>query len=93
MNRVMVLKGGSPAIHKLGNLSREDDEYIRVLEENENEYIGHFEEGFGFVGVRFNKLHCRKLTKEEIEKLNSKVFIVNGKVWGKVTLDKEGNYI
>jgi len=31
MNKIMVLKGGSPAIHKLGNISRERDDYEKLL--------------------------------------------------------------
>lgn len=31
MNKIMVLKGGSPAIHKLGNISRERDDYEKSL--------------------------------------------------------------
>jgi hypothetical protein len=93
MSKVMVLKGGSPAIHQLGNIGREDDEYIHVYAETENEYIGQFEEGFGFVDVRFNKTDCRKLKESEINSLNEKVFFVSGTMYGKLNLDKDGNYI
>jgi len=31
MNKIMVLKGGGHAIHKLGNISRERDDYEKSL--------------------------------------------------------------
>ena len=31
MNKIMVLKGESPAIHKLGNINRERDDYEKSL--------------------------------------------------------------
>lgn len=67
LNKYMVLLGGRPAIHKLGNIGREDNDYIRVFEEDEECYIGNFAEGFGFIDVKFKKEDCRSLTKEEVE--------------------------
>lgn len=93
MSKVMVLKGGSLAIHQLGNIGREDDEYIHVYAETEDNYIGQFEEGFGFIDVKFNKNDCRNLTQVEIDDLNTKWFAVNDTIYGRVRLDNEGNYI
>jgi hypothetical protein len=91
MNKIMVLKGGCPAIHKLGNIGRKQDEYIRVYAETEDEYIGVFEEGFGFADVRFNKEDCRALTKDEVEWLNKQFYAINNVVCGKVKVDNDGN--
>lgn len=93
MTRVMVLKGGAPALHKLGNISRTDDEFIDVKEETETEYIGNFSEGFGYIDVRFDKKDCRPITKEEVDSLNKKVFTINNKVYGRICVDDEGNYL
>lgn len=91
MNKIMVLKGGSPAIHKLGNIGRPDDEKIRVFEEDEEHYIGEFEEGFGFINVKFKKSDCRPLTKEERDKLNGSWYTINGNPLYKIYVDEEGN--
>lgn len=91
MNKIMVLKGGSPAIHKLGNIGRPDDEKIRVFEEDEGHYIGEFEEGFGFINVKFKKSDCRPLTKEERDKLNGSWYTINGNPLYKIYVDEDGN--
>lgn len=77
-NRVMVLKGDSPAIHMLGDIRREDDDYIIVKDETFDEYIGNFLEGFGFMNVEFNKEDVRPCTREEIDYLNGCVCTLNG---------------
>lgn len=95
MNRIMVLKGGSPAIHKVGNIGRENDDYIRVYSETEDYYIGNFEEGFGFVfvDVKFRKEDCRPLTEEERKKINGKWYSINGNLLYRIYVDEEGNVI
>jgi hypothetical protein len=87
----MVLKGGSPAIHQLGNIGRDDDDYIRVCGENGDYYIGEFEEGFGFINVKFKKSDCRLLTKEERDNLNNKWYTINNTPLYKINIDEEGN--
>jgi len=93
MNRIMVLKGGSPAIHKLGNIGRENDDYIRVYSETEDYYIGNFEEGFGFVDVKFRKKDCRPLSEEERKRINGKWYSINGIPLYRIYVDDEGNVI
>ncbi len=93
MNRIMILKGGSPAIHKMGNIGRKFDDKIRVHSEDENHYIGNFEEGFGFIDVKFNKNNCRPLTQEEREELNGSWYGINGNPLYKIYVDEEGNII
>ena len=70
MNKIMILKGGSPAIHMTGDIGRKCDDKIRIHSEDDTHYIGSFEEGYGFINVKFNKSDCRLLTQEEREKLN-----------------------
>ncbi len=93
MNKIMVLKGGSPAIHKLGDIGRKNDDYIRVYDETENYYIGNFEEGFGFVDVKFRKEDCRPLTEEERKQINRKWYSINGSLLYRIYVDDEGNVI
>jgi hypothetical protein len=89
----MVLKGGSPAIHQLGNIGRENDDYIRVYDETEDCYIGSFEEGFGFVDVKFRKGDCRPITEEERKEINGKWYSINGIPLYRIYADNEGNVI
>jgi hypothetical protein len=89
----MILKGGSPAIHKLGDIGRENDSKIRVGNEDEEYYIGNFEEGFGFIDVKFKKSDCRPLTNEERDNLNGSWYTINGNPLYKIYVDEEGNII
>lgn len=92
MNKIMVLKAGADAIHKLGNISREDDEYINVKREDENYYYGMFLEGYGFYDVKFNKKDCRPINKEEFMERNGMVMQMN-KLYSRILIDEDGNII
>lgn len=87
--RYMILKGGSPAIHKLGDIGREEDDLIYVKSETSEYFIGNFVEGFGFMDVKFNKTDCRLLTPSEIEDLNNRVIRLGG-IRYKMRSDPEG---
>ncbi len=89
----MVLLGGRPAIHKLGNIGREEDDFIRVFEEDEEYYIGNFVQGFGFIDVKFKKRDCRSLTKEEVDHLNGRWHGINNHPYYQIWVDYEGNVI
>ena len=93
MNKIMILKANSPAIHQLGDIGRENDDYIRIHEEKETHYIGSFEEGFGFINVEFKKEDCRKLTEEERKELNGKWYSINGNPLYRIYVDEEGNIV
>lgn len=69
------IKKGGKAIHKLGDISRNvlDAELIYVNDEDEDNYIGHFAEGYGFIDVKFAKEDCRPASaKEEKEWIKDK---------------------
>lgn len=91
INKIMVLKGGSPALHKMGDISREVDDFIRVNREEGEYYIGNFEEGFGFIDVKFKKEDCRPLTEEERKELNGKWYGINGAPLYRIYVDEQGN--
>lgn len=93
MNKIMVLKGGSPAIHKLGDLGRKEDNFIKVSTETDTHYIGSFVEGFGFFNVEFKKEDCRLLTIEEKNKLSGSWWGINDNPIGRLFIDEEGNII
>ena len=67
-HKLMFIKKGGRAVAKLGDLSRDyyDVELICVSNENENNWIGNYAEGFGFFGVEFAKEDCREATDEEV---------------------------
>lgn len=90
INRTMILKGGADAIHKMGNIGRKDDELIRIDDETSTHFIGHFCEGFGFIGVKFKKDDVRSMTKNEVDALSKAVWSVNGKAYSKNNYDYDG---
>ncbi|MBT2759889.1 hypothetical protein [Paenibacillus sp. ISL-20] len=92
-SRVMVLKGGSDALHLMGNIGRDEDDLISVRAEDEEYYIGTFHEGFGFMDVHFPKENVRQLTKDEIDSLNATFFSINGKILGKNRYDYDGYWV
>jgi len=93
MNKIMILKGNSPALHLLGDISREEDDYIRIHKETETHYIGSFEEGFGFINVEFKKEDCRLLNEEERKELNGKWYSINGNPLYRIYVDEQGNIV
>ena len=66
MNKYMM---ATKAIHKLGDISREEDLCV-IYDETKTDYIGNWITGFGFIKVKFPKETTRELTSEEVEKYN-----------------------
>lgn len=93
MNKIMILKGGSSAIHKLGDIGRTKDSFIRVGRETDKYFIGNFEEGFGFINVKFCKSDCRPINEEEFNYLNRMTYTINNTPLYKIQVDKEGNVL
>ena len=67
--RYMFIKKGGKAIHLLGDISRDclDAELIIVNSDDEDNWIGHYVEGFGFLNVKFAKKDCRMASDEEVK--------------------------
>ena len=68
--KFMFIKKGGKAVNIHGDdLSRDilDAELICVSNEEDDNWIGNYAEGLGFVGVRFAKSDCRDATESEIE--------------------------
>lgn len=93
MNKVMVLKGGSSALHKLGDIGRDEDSFIRVFDYDDGYYTGNFEEGFGFIGIKFRAKDCRALTPEEVNSLDGKWYAVNNHIRWQIHIDADGNMV
>ena len=55
------------AIHKAGDISRETSDICHIYGEDEDNYIGNWVFGFGFIDVKFPKNTTRELTPEELE--------------------------
>jgi hypothetical protein len=90
-SRMMVLLGGSPAYHQLGDLGRENENnLIHVIAEDENYYIGTFSEGYGFFNVHFPKNCVRPMDIEEVDALNKTYYTMNNTVYGKNSYDYDG---
>lgn len=53
------------AVHKVGDISRDEPDLCYVRDEDDEAYIGHWVYGFGFGKVRFPKATTRELTAEE----------------------------
>lgn len=67
-HKLMFIKKNGKAITEIGDLSRDcyDVELICVSNEDENNWIGNYAEGFGFFGVKFAKEDCREASDEEV---------------------------
>jgi hypothetical protein len=68
------------AIHKLGDISNDTPDICHIHDEDENNYIGNWIYGFGFIDVKFPKETTRELTAEEIEKYHGTPWGINGAV-------------
>jgi predicted RNA-binding protein (virulence factor B family) len=56
------------AIHKMGDISQDKGDICAVFREDEENYIGNWVTGFGFIDVKFPKVSTRDLTEEEKDK-------------------------
>ena len=66
------------AVHKLGDISREEPDLCVIHNEDEENYIGNWVTGFSFINVKFPKITTRELTDEEKEKWNGRQIAIDG---------------
>lgn len=64
------------ATHKTGDISRNIPDLCVIGESDDENYIGNWVTGFGFVDVKFPKATTRELTVEEVEKYHGSVVAV-----------------
>lgn len=69
------------AIHKLGDISREEPDLCAVYGEDDENYIGRWATGFGFFNVKFPKTTTRELTEEERARYRGSVVSVGGQAY------------
>ena len=83
----MVVIGGSPAIHKLGDIHSDIDDIFVVHHERDDILIGNWLEGFGLIDVEVQRAHTRKLTHAEADKLHGGYLAMSGRRMGQVEVD------
>ena len=59
------------ATHKLGDISRDKPDLCIIYREDDENYIGNWITGLGFIDVKFPKATTRELTSEEIAHFNN----------------------
>ena len=65
------------AIHQLGDISRDEPDICLIHDQDEENYIGNWVTGFGFVDVKFPKATTRELTSKEIQKYDKLCVRIN----------------
>ena len=66
------------ATHKLGDLSSEKPDICMIHHEDDENYIGEWVFGFGFIEVKFPKETTRELTAEEKKRYNGTFVSLSG---------------
>jgi hypothetical protein len=74
-NRYMM---ATHAFHQLGDISRDEPALAVIGDEDENDYIGNWVTGFGYINVRFPKGTTRDLTAAEVAHYSGRLVQVNG---------------
>jgi len=75
------------AIHKLGDISSDSPDICHIHGEDEDNYIGNWVTGYGFINVKFSKATTRDLTPDEIEKYNDTYIAFSGNPPQKLKVD------
>lgn len=60
------------AVHKLGDISREEGDLCTIHARAGDNYIGNWVTGFGFIEVKFPRATTRRLNAAEKKKWNGK---------------------
>lgn len=88
MARYMV---ATKAIHKFGDISREEPDLCIIHSEDAENYIGNWVTRFGFFDVKFPKSTTRELTDDEKERWHGQQISIGGSPVGAV-YTKEAQY-
>ena len=65
------------AIHKAGDISRDEEDYCYVTTQDDDGYRGSWVEGYGFINVLFPYDTTRECTPEELEYAkNTRIIII-----------------
>lgn len=77
------------AIHKTGDINRKEPDLCIIFKEEDDNYIGNWVTGFGFIGVKFPKNTTRDLTPEEVEKYHGKVVTMGDGFFSAINIKNE----
>ncbi len=72
------------ATHKIGDISKDNPSLCLVCDENEENYIGSWVTGLGFIDVQFPKSTTRELTEEEKTYYNEKAVMIGNVPLGRI---------
>ena len=67
---------GTKAIHKAGDISRDEPDYCYIKQQEGDNYIGAWVEGYGFIDVKFPVETTRECTPEEVEYLGKMRLVI-----------------
>lgn len=90
-SKVMILKANCDAMHKLGNLKREEDSHVFVIEDDESHYKGQFLEGFGYIDIIFKKEDIREMSDLEYNEYIHKIITMGSMVWSCLFTKRDGS--
>lgn len=74
------------ALHKLGDISRDEPDLCWIDGEDDEAYIGAWVTGFGYVNVRFPKATTRELTDAEREHYDGRQLAMGDRPVGRIRL-------
>lgn len=86
MNKYMM---ATKAYHKLGDISSDTPDLCIVDDCDDNNYIGNWVYGYGFIDVKFPKETTRELTPEEVEEYHGSLYYIGGSLMGAINLKNE----
>lgn len=75
---------GKEAHHHLGDISRDKWDLIQIYAEDEENYIGNWAYGYGFIEVKFSKKSIKQLNQKEIKKYDGSAWGISGSYMGKL---------
>ena len=77
------------AIHQLGDISSNEPDLCIIHSEDNDDYIGNWVTGFGFVNVRFPKETTRELTQQEKDKYSKMHYQIANNTSFQLNLESE----
>lgn len=77
------------AIHRDKDISSDAYDLCFIHSEDDDNYIGNWVYGFGFVDVKFPKTTTRDLTQDEIEKYHGTLYFIGDSLQGIINITGE----
>ena len=75
------------AIHKLGDISSDEPDICQIHSEDEENYIGNWVFGHGFIDVKFPRSTTKELSQADIERFNGAGVMLSGSYMGRLKID------